>query len=81
MLFKKLNWVKGDQYDELITADDVSNWRPAPDMINKAVEIFQVKNCQVIKIGDTTIDIQEGQNGKCGLSVGVTTGAQTREQL
>lgn len=31
--------------------------------------------------GDSTIDIEEGKNTGCGITVGVTTGAQTREQL
>jgi phosphoglycolate phosphatase-like HAD superfamily hydrolase len=35
----------------------------------------------VIKIGDSTIDIEEGQKAGCGLNIGITGGAQTREQL
>ncbi|MNT71699.1 Phosphonoacetaldehyde hydrolase [compost metagenome] len=36
---------------------------------------------RVAKIGDSTIDIQEGQNAGCGLSIGITTGAHTAVQL
>jgi phosphoglycolate phosphatase-like HAD superfamily hydrolase len=36
---------------------------------------------QVIKIGDTPADIQEGQSAQVGLNVGVTYGTHTREQL
>jgi phosphoglycolate phosphatase-like HAD superfamily hydrolase len=33
------------------------------------------------KIGDTIADIEEGLNAGCGMSAGITTGAQTAEQL
>lgn len=36
---------------------------------------------KVLKAGDSVIDIEEGKNSGCGFTVGVTTGAQTREQL
>ena len=35
----------------------------------------------VIKVGDTEVDIKEGRNAGCGLVVAVTTGAYLREQL
>ncbi len=36
---------------------------------------------KVAKIGDSAIDIEEGRNAGCGLTFGITTGAQLREQL
>jgi phosphoglycolate phosphatase-like HAD superfamily hydrolase len=36
---------------------------------------------EVIKVGDSAIDILEGKNAGCRLNIGVTTGAQTKEQL
>jgi phosphoglycolate phosphatase-like HAD superfamily hydrolase len=36
---------------------------------------------QVIKIGDTEVDVNEGRNAGCLYSIGVTTGAFTREAL
>ncbi len=35
----------------------------------------------VVKVGDTSVDVLEGQFAGCGLVVAVTTGAYTREQL
>jgi phosphoglycolate phosphatase-like HAD superfamily hydrolase len=35
----------------------------------------------VIKVGDSKIDIEEGKNANCLFTIGVTTGAQTRQQL
>lgn len=81
-LLNKLNWKEGKQYDALITASDVENGRPAADMIYKAMEIFDIKNAKdVVKVGDSIIDIEEGKTANCGITVGVTTGAHTEEQL
>jgi phosphonatase-like hydrolase len=81
-LLKKLNWEVGREIDALITATDVARNRPYPDMINLAMEKFAIENPLVVaKIGDSTIDIQEGQNAGCGLSIGITTGAHNQQQL
>lgn len=82
LLLNKLNWTKGEQYDVLITADDVVNGRPSPDMISKAMELTNVLEAdKVLKAGDSIIDIEEGKNANCAITVGVTTGAHTKEQL
>lgn len=81
-LIAKLGWVKGDDFDGLVTATDVKHNRPAPDMIILAMEQFQIIDpTEVIKIGDSTIDIEEGKNARCGLNIGITTGAHTKAQL
>jgi phosphonatase-like hydrolase len=81
-LLEKLNWKKGIQYDALITADDVELGRPFPDMIFKAMQLFDIADAsKVIKAGDSAIDIEEGKNAKCGITIGVLSGAQTRVQL
>ena len=79
-LLQKLGWKPGDQIDALITADDVEVGRPSSEMIDKAM--FNITDPeQVLKAGDSEIDIEEGKNANCGITVGVLTGAQTREQL
>ena len=81
-LIKKLQWQEGQEFDLLVTADDVANSRPAPDMILYAMKKMGFSDAiQVAKVGDTIIDIEEGKNAKCGLTFGITTGAQTRPQL
>lgn len=81
-LLKKINWVVDDQYDLLITASDVKNSRPSPDMILKAMEYFSITDStKLIKVGDSAIDIEEGKNANCLFNIGVTTGAQTRDQI
>lgn len=81
-LIEKLGWEKGKDYDGLVTSSDVTNNRPNPDMILKAMEIFGIENPkEVVKVGDSTIDINEGQNAGCLLNIGITTGAHTYGQL
>ncbi|RZL19672.1 MAG: HAD family hydrolase [Pedobacter sp.] len=80
-IIEKLHWHEGTEYDQLVTATDVKGSRPEPDMIRFAAEEFSVDPSQIIKIGDSIIDIQEGKNAGCALSIGITTGAHTSEQL
>ena len=77
-----LGWEVGKQIDSLITDDDVENGRPYPDMIRLAMQRFEITDSlKVLKAGDSVIDIIEGKNAGCGLTIGVLSGAQTKEQL
>ena len=81
-LLGKLNWQSGMHYDLLVTASEVKRSRPFPDMITMAMDKLQIEDpSTVIKIGDSAIDIEEGKSANCYLSLGVTTGAQTVDQL
>ncbi|HAE69956.1 MAG TPA: HAD family hydrolase [Sphingobacterium sp.] len=81
-LLEKLNWKVGKDVDALITASDVPRNRPYPDMIELAMQKFEIADPGVVlKIGDSIIDIQEGQQAGCGLSIGITTGAHNVAQL
>lgn len=82
LLLDKLGWKQGQNYDALITADDVDKGRPAPDMIHKAMTLFSIEDSSlVLKAGDSVVDIEEGKNAGCSITVGVLSGAQTNEQL
>jgi phosphonatase-like hydrolase len=81
-ILQQLGWQVGLQIDALITASDVSNSRPRPDMIFLAMRQFGITDAaEVIKVGDSIIDIAEGKNAGCKLSIGITTGAHTYGQL
>lgn len=81
-LIAKIGWAVGKDIDGLVTASDVVNGRPAPDMIRLAMTQAGVKSSEeVAKIGDSGIDIEEGKTAECGLTFGITTGAQTEAQL
>jgi phosphonatase-like hydrolase len=81
-LVDKLGWKSSVDFDLLVTASDVKQNRPHPDMILFAMEELNINDpSSVIKIGDSAIDILEGKNAGCSLNIGITTGAQTQEQL
>lgn len=81
-LLQKLYWIEGTHFDLLLTADDVKNGRPHPDMIQLAMQKFGISDpAEVLKAGDSVIDIQEGKNAACGVTIGVLSGAQNHEQL
>jgi len=72
----------GDRVDTWISSEEVRAGRPAPYMIHQLMErcdIPSVKN--VAKIGDTTNDMREGVNAGCGLTIGVLSGADNKDDL
>ncbi|NUO00246.1 MAG: phosphonatase-like hydrolase [Saprospiraceae bacterium] len=81
-LLQKLGWEAGKTYDLLLTADDVRRSRPFPDMILAALQHFRIADPKrSAKVGDSIVDIEEGINAGCSITAGITTGAQTAEQL
>ncbi|HEY9641302.1 MAG TPA: HAD hydrolase-like protein [Coleofasciculaceae cyanobacterium] len=67
-----------------VTPSEIYNQegRPAPYMIQKAMYQLGILDPQtVIAIGDTPSDLQAGINAGCRLSLAVTNGTHTREQL
>ena len=81
-LLHKLGWNEGVDFDALITASDVLRARPFPDMIQLAMKKLQIADpSEVVKVGDSTIDIEEGKNAGCCLNIGITSGAHTKNQL
>jgi phosphonatase-like hydrolase len=82
LLLDKLKWKVGDTIDQLVTASDVTNGRPNPDMIHFAMKHFNIADTSMVaKIGDSIIDIEEGKNANCGIVLGITSGAHTVDQL
>lgn len=78
----RTQWIQKGLVDDFIASDEVEEGRPAPFMIEKLMHRFSIENpAQVIKIGDTEVDINEGRNARCGLVVAVTTGAFTEDEL
>lgn len=81
-LVQKIGWQPAVDYDGLVTASDVAANRPNPDMIRLAMQQLGIADPRaVVKVGDSRIDIEEGKNAGCRLTIGITTGAQTAEQL
>lgn len=81
-IFQRLGWVQGIHFDVSITSDEVENGRPYPDMIYRAMQLCGISDAsEVIKVGDTASDLQQGTAAGCRYVVGVTTGAYTSEEL
>ena len=67
--------------DDYISSEEVKIGRPYPYMIYNLMERNNIKNInQVIKIGDTPADIQEGKNAGC-FTIGVLSGISTYDEL
>lgn len=74
---------KGNAMIDLsITSDQVEQGRPAPDMIHKAMMMLKINDpVRVIKIGDTPSDLEAGRRASCYMSLAITNGSHTHEQL
>lgn len=82
VLLGRLGWLEPGVLDGSVCSDEVERGRPHPDMIRALMAKFGVEDArQVAKVGDTRADLEEGHNAGCGLNVGVTSGASSREQL
>ena len=67
--------------DDYISSEEVHKGRPEPYMINSLKQKHNISSKHIIKIGDTKNDILEGINADCLTSVGVLTGAETRNNF
>lgn len=92
IILRKLGWDQG--LDETyvgnentliqvsISSDQVPNGRPAPDLIFRAMDLLAVEDSKnVICVGDTPSDLGCGKAANCLLTLGVTNGTHTRQQL
>lgn len=81
-IVNRLQWREKGLIDYLIGSDEVELGRPHPFMIQKIMHDAGITNPQeVAKVGDTEVDVREGQNVGCKYVIGVTTGIFTRAEL
>lgn len=70
-----------DEYVQMrMTTDLVVEKKPAPEMVNKILENYNLIPSEALVVGDTIFDIEMGQRAFCD-TCGVTYGNQTRQQL
>jgi phosphonatase-like hydrolase len=82
VLLNRLGWQSGDLVDATVASDEVPRGRPHPDMIQHLIARLGIPDAGLVaKVGDTPVDLLEGQNAGCGMIVGVTRGTHSREQL
>ena len=78
----RFQWMEKNLVDEYIASDEVEQGRPFPFMIEQLMRSGGITDSkEVVKVGDTEVDINEGRNAGCGIVVAVTSGAFTRDQL
>jgi phosphonatase-like hydrolase len=81
-LMDRLGWRAPEVIDADVSSDEVPRGRPHPDMIRLLMARLGVADAaEVAKVGDTRADLEEGHNAGCGLVIGVTSGAYSREEL
>ncbi len=82
VIIDRLGWIKDGKVDCFVCSDEVPMGRPHPYMIEKIMQQTGVTNAaNVVKVGDTEVDINEGKNAGCKYSIAVTTGAFSKEEL
>ena len=56
--------------------------RPSPYMVHRLMHLLEIESAAtVVKAGDSMRDIGEGLNAGCGQTIGVLSGADSREDL
>jgi phosphonatase-like hydrolase len=82
VIVSRLQWKEKGLIDDYIASDEVEAGRPKPFMIQTLMQRAGITDAkEVVKIGDTEVDVNEGRNAGCALVIAVTTGAFTKEQL
>lgn len=83
-LVKQLGWQEegvGFQLAFIGGAEQGGRGRPDPSMIHSAMKQLGVTDPRrVLKVGDTTVDVEEGRNAGC-ITIAVLSGTQTRDEL
>lgn len=93
IILRRLGWLDGldAQYvnrsgsspiDVSVASDEVLAGRPEPYLIQRAMQLLGITDPQrVINIGDTPSDLKSGLRAGVRLSLGVTNGTHSRQQL
>ncbi|MBF1999327.1 MAG: HAD hydrolase-like protein [Synechococcales cyanobacterium M58_A2018_015] len=94
IILERLGWHQGLDANYVGTADSLiqasvtpseiygDEGRPAPFMIQKAMYRLGIRDSKtVINLGDTPADMESGYHANCLLSLGVTGGTHSREEL
>jgi len=81
-IINRLQWRDKNLIDHLVGSDEVPQGRPFSFMIEKMMKEAGIDDAaEVAKVGDTEVDVREGQNAGCRFVIAVTTGAFSRENL
>jgi len=78
MTMEKLNLI--DYFDIILGTDNVASPKPAPDMLNLALNKLGVGRDEAVMVGDAITDIQMGINAGVK-AIGVCSGLASKEDL
>jgi phosphonatase-like hydrolase len=79
-ILSRLGWQH--YFGASISSDDVSEGRPAPYMLFRAMEGCRINDVrEVMAVGDTPLDLQAANNAGVGAAIGVFSGAATESRL
>ncbi|MDN5213730.1 HAD-IA family hydrolase [Fulvivirgaceae bacterium BMA12] len=82
LLISKMGWDDRNLIDFSVTSDEVSQGRPSPMMIEKALTHFNIDSArEVAKVGDTRSDVEEGLNAGCRYVVGMISSQYTEDEM
>ena len=81
LLLSTIGWTR-HTIDVVVCGDDVTNGRPAPDLILLAMKLAAVDDpSRVANVGDTTLDLESASRAGVRWNIGVLSGAHSREAL
>jgi phosphonatase-like hydrolase len=81
-IINRFQWKEKSLVDDYIASDEVETGRPTALMIWELMQRAGIEDpAEVVKVGDTFIDIEEGKNAGCKYVVAVTTGSGSEEEL
>lgn len=81
LLLDRLGWLDG-VVDAVVCGDDVTEGRPAPYLIFRAMEATRTHRVgDVANVGDTVSDLGAGANASVRFNIGVLSGAHDRARL
>ena len=69
-----------DYFDRVLTGEEVSQPKPAPDIILALLNYFQLSPEEALYVGDMDIDAETGASAGVKTVI-VTTGSSTREEI
>jgi phosphonatase-like hydrolase len=81
LLLSSLGWTR-HTIDAVVCSDDVTNGRPAPDMILLAMKLTAIDDpSTVANVGDTVLDLESAARAGVKWNIGVLSGAHARAAL
>lgn len=76
-----LRHLKADEYfDYILCGDKIANPKPAPDILKKILEKFDLSPREAVYVGDMTVDVLTGKRAKVR-TVAVVTGSSTKSEV